>query len=159
MVKKIREIYTKALLAKGENRMLKNYEVKLNHPHHAILGCWITNHTMHALLDKDQGTIDGSFDMHLWYSYDEIKSEVIVIYCNYKMGVDLVWIDLQKTSQTEEILSVCLDEPKCKDVKIRSEDQIEVSVEWENELRVLGQTSIKIELQDDLDDIDTEFIK
>ena len=159
MVKKIREIYTKALLAKGRHTMLKNYEVQLNYPQCAILGCWITNHILHASLNQDQGVIDGSFDMHLWYSYDHIKSEVIVSYCNYKMILDLNWIDIQKTNQIEEILSTCLDDPKCKEVKILDQNQIEVSVEWENELRVLGETSMKIELQDDFDDINTEFIK
>ena len=46
----IREIYTKAIVAKGKKLSRNTYNFTLRHLPDDILGCWITNHHYEAAI-------------------------------------------------------------------------------------------------------------
>ena len=46
----IREIYTKAIVAKGKKLSRNTYNFTLSHLPDDILGCWITNHHYEAAI-------------------------------------------------------------------------------------------------------------
>lgn len=156
---RIREIYTKALLAKGNKTTLSTYTITLEHKCDTILGCWIINHQHVAEIKEHQTYSTGSYDVHLWYSYDDIKSEVLVNKITYCDELEVERIDPKEISTNDEAFSTCLQEPKCIRAMIIDEHTVEIDLEKIMEISILGETMIKIEMNDDINLIDTEFIK
>lgn len=155
----IREIYTKALLAKGMKTTLSTYKITLPNKCDTILGCWIVDHHHQAKIRENQTYSVGSYDVHLWYSYDKNKSEVFVSKITYCDEIVPEKLDSKEINENDETISTCLQEPKCITATIVEEKEIEVELEKIMEISVLGETVIKIEMRDDINQIDPNFIK
>ena len=67
----IREIVTKAVIAKGKKTIRIKANVLPNNDTFSILGCWVINHGFTATLDQDCVKVDGNFEINIWYAYDE----------------------------------------------------------------------------------------
>ena len=66
MAGKVYEIMTKATLSKGTKKRFLNMIMLLMID--KILGCWICNHQYQGIIREHQPFIEGSFDLHIWYS-------------------------------------------------------------------------------------------
>ena len=68
MAGKVYEIMTKATLSKGTKKTISKYDYVVNEID-KILGCWICNHQYQGIIREHQPFIEGSFDLHIWYSH------------------------------------------------------------------------------------------
>ena len=159
MSNNIREIYTKAIVAKGKKLSKSTYALNLKHIPHEILGCWITNHHYEATIKKGVPKIIGTFDVHIWYSHeDEIESSVEKHQITYVDDMQVVKKEDREFENADQVKARCLEKPKCLSA---SSKQYEISIEIEKEMQIeiSGETCIKVEVKteeeiwDDLDDI------
>ena len=65
-----KEIVTKAVVGKGKKSFKNNYTLETEHEPTTVLGCWVINHKFKGYKSGDQVGVDGSFDINIWYSYD-----------------------------------------------------------------------------------------
>ena len=97
----IREIVTKAVVAKGKKLFRINELVPLTETAEKILGCWIVNNEITTELLENKVKINGSFEINIWYAYDEkiYKCSKYKIYAETQS-------DLYKTCQLPDIKSI-----------------------------------------------------
>ena len=73
-----KEIVTKAVIGKGKKLFTNEYVVDVDKDVSTILGCWVINHNFHGEMVKNDIVITGSFDVNIWYSYDDdTKTDVL----------------------------------------------------------------------------------
>ena len=68
----VREIVTRAVLAKGRKILKVKETVNINDDVTSVLGCWIINHQFEATLIGKDVKINGSFENNIWYSLNII---------------------------------------------------------------------------------------
>ena len=141
-----REIVTKAVIAKGKKLFTSNGEVKVNNTTSTILGCWVINHNFNGVKNKDQVEIRGSYDINIWYSYDnDTKTEVVTKTDSY---VETVHLRDREDIEGEEIIVRSLKQPNCVKVDIAG-DKITYVVEKELGIELVGDIKVKIEANTD----------
>ena len=85
-----REIVTKAVIAKGKKLFTTENKVNVENSPSTILGCWVINHNFNGVKSGDNISINGSYDVNIWYSYDnDTKTEVVTKTDSYVETVHL----------------------------------------------------------------------
>lgn len=136
-----REIVTKAVVSKGKKLFTTSNSVTVNNPS-TILGCWVINHNFNGIKQGNQIVIDGSYDVNIWYSYDnDTKTEVLRETNNYREIVNMR--EVQDISG-EEIIVRSLKQPNCVKVEIDG-NKINYTVEKELGIELVGDIKVKIE--------------
>lgn len=136
-----REIVTKAIVSKGKKLFTTSNSVAVNNPS-TILGCWVINHNFNGIKQGNQIVIDGSYDVNIWYSYDnDTKTEVLRETNNYREIVNMR--EVQDISG-EEIIVRSLKQPNCVKVEIDG-NKINYTVEKELGIELVGDIKVKIE--------------
>ena len=80
-----KEIVTKAVVGKGKKYYKNTYTVNTDNNPDTVLGCWVINHKFSGSEENGKIVINGSFDVNLWYSYDNnTKTSVITKNIPYK---------------------------------------------------------------------------
>ena len=155
-----KEIVTKAVIGKGKKYYKNAYTIETEHIPTTVLGCWVINHSFKGADVGGKIVINGSFDINLWYSYDnDTKTTVITKKITYS---EAVMVRQRETSDasTKDIIVRSLKQPSCTNAK---ENGKSISVEIEKELgiEVVGDTKIKVPIEEEEDpwDLidDTEF--
>lgn len=145
-----KEIVTKAVIGKGKKYFKNKYDVKSDVMPSTILGCWIINHKFKGYVQSDDVVVDGSFDINIWYSYDnDTKTNVInknikysdLINIKTKLNVDLI---------DSQIIVRTLKQPTCSNVQINN-NIIDFDIEKELGIEVVGDEKVKIMVEDDED--------
>jgi len=163
----IREIYTKAIVAKGKKLSKNSYTFDLSEMPSTILGCWLTNHHYEASIKQGIPKIVGTFDVHLWYSYDDDStSKVEKKQVTYIDEMQVIKKEQREFESSDTLKARCLGKPKCLSASLR-ESQVICEIEKEMQIEISGETCIKVEVKneeevwDDLDDIQVnpDFIK
>ena len=162
-----REIVTKAVVSKGKKLFTTSNKVTVNNPS-TILGCWVINHNFNGIKTGNKITIEGSYDVNIWYSYDnDTKTDVIRETNNYSEVINMRERD---NSSGEEIIVRSLKQPSCVKVDIDGND-ILYTVEKELGIELVGDIKVKIEAnleedpwdeiveEKDIDNINEEFIE
>lgn len=138
-----KEIVTKAVIAKGKKLFTTNSTVKVENNPSTILGCWVINHNFNGVKSGDSIRINGSYDVNIWYSYDnDTKTQVIKETNNYSEVVHLRERD-EETSG-EEIIVRSLKQPNCVKVDIDG-NNINYIIEKELGIELVGDIKVKIE--------------
>ncbi len=138
-----KEIVTKAVIAKGKKLFTTNSTVKVENNPSTILGCWVINHNFNGVKSGDSIRINGSYDVNIWYSYDnDTKTQVIKETNNYSEVVHLRERD-EETSG-EEIIVRSLKQPNCVKVDI-DDNNINYTIEKELGIELVGDIKVKIE--------------
>lgn len=155
-----KEIVTKAIIGKGKKYYKNTYVIETENSPSTVLGCWVINHKFKGNDIGGKIVVDGSFDVNIWYSYDnDTKTTVITKKISYseammvrqKEGVD---------SSNKDIIVRSLKQPNCISA---SEDGKSISIDIEKELgiEIVGDTKVKVAIEEDEDpwDIieDTEY--
>ncbi len=137
---KVYEIMTKATLAKGTKKMISKHDYLVNDID-KILGCWICNHQYRGVI-KQQPVIEGSFDLHIWYSHlnDSFLLKQKVTYCD---EIDLS-IKNHETSQKDEVVVESLYLPRCIHAKLENKT-VHLEIEKQMSLKIIGDTTILVE--------------
>ncbi len=154
-----KEIVTKAVVGKGKKYYRNTYTVNTETTPNTVLGCWVINHKFSGREVDGKIEIDGSFDVNLWYSYDnDTKTSVITKNISYKEVVSVM--QRQTTdSSTKDIIVRSLKQPSCLSAK-EKDNTIVIDIEKELGVEIVGDTKVKIAIEEDeepWDEIDEEL--
>ena len=73
-----REIISKAVISKGKKTFSQKDSLKITNIPSTVLGCWVINHQFSGIKQNNQIIINGSYDVNIWYSYDnDTKTDVV----------------------------------------------------------------------------------
>ena len=159
-----KEIVTKAVIGKGKKRYKNSYTINTDNTPNTVLGCWIINHKFDGSQENNKIVINGSFDVNLWYSYDnDTKTTVITKAINYK---EIVSVNEKEKPDTDikDIIVRSLKQPTCISAA-ENGNTINIEIEKELGVEVVGDTKVKIAIEEDedawdiLDDDYTEEIE
>ena len=110
-----KEIVTKAVISKGKKLFTSNHSILTTNNPSTILGCWVINHNFTGVKSFNDIVIDGSYDVNIWYSYDnDTKTDVIRETNHYKEIVHM----RDRDDDNEEIIVRSLKQPNCIKVDI-----------------------------------------
>ncbi|UOQ93292.1 outer spore coat protein CotE [Halobacillus shinanisalinarum] len=171
-----REIITKAVCGKGKKFTEATNTISPSHRPTSILGCWVINHIYNAKKKGDHVEVTGSYDINVWYSYnDNTKTEVVTERVNYCDHVRLSVKDENCISDDLEVVAKAVQQPNCLECKIAAQGQkMVVEVEREFIVDVIGETKLCVKVDpngcgkdddyeydlssDDFSDIETDFL-
>jgi len=164
-----REIFTKAVCAKGRKYSQAVHIVKPANIPTSILGAWVINHTCTSQKVSDIVEVSGSYDVNIWYSYDNnTKTTVAKELVTYVEEITLDNVDENITGNNLEVITVVRQQPNCLEAKIDVDGKcIRVKVEKEFFTELVGETKIcvlvvepedkEIDEQELYDDIEEEL--
>ncbi len=139
----IREIVTKAVIAKGKKTIKLKSVVSPSNDTFSILGCWVINHGFTATLDQDCVVINGEFEINIWYAYDEnSKTDIAREVQTYTDSIKTRQI-VKNVNSTKDVIVRVLQQPTCTNASI-TENGIEVDVVLEEAVDVIGETKIAV---------------
>lgn len=155
-----KEIVTKAVVGKGKKYFKNNYSIKAENSPTTVLGCWVINHKFKGYKSGENIGVDGSYDVNIWYSYENDSKTTVV---NKKIDYNDTFNvktknDIDLTSDTDIIVRT-LKQPSCTHVEIDDEGNISFDIEKEMGVEIVGETKFKIATEDDedpWDDLDEE---
>ena len=154
-----KEIVTKAVVGKGKKYYRNTYTINTETKPDTVLGCWVINHKFSGEEVSGKIEIDWSFDVNLWYSYDnDTKTSVITKNISYK---EIVSVQQRQTtdSSTKDIIVRSLKQPSCLSAK-EKDNTIVIEIEKELGIEIVGDTKVKIAIEEDeepWDEISEEF--
>ena len=145
-----KEIVTKAVVGKGKKYFKNNYTIEATNKPTTVLGCWVINHKFKGYKTKEQIGVDGSYDVNIWYSYEnDSKTTVINKQINYNDLFNVkVKEDVDLTGDTDIIVRT-LKQPTCSKVNIEEDGKISFDIEKELGVEIVGETKMKIAIEED----------
>ena len=127
-----KEIVTKAVIGKGKKTIKKSYSMQTEEVPNTILGCWVINHSFSGSKQGDLINVNGSFDVNVWYSYDN-DTKTTVATQNFNYSELLKFKTISSQSSNEEIVVRSLKQPSVTNVEIKNG---KVNMEIEKELGI-----------------------
>lgn len=128
-------------------------------------------HRFQGTNKQNEVDINGSFDINVWYSYDNnSKTSVTTKTYNYEDVMKLRIKDMNALNNDNEIIVRSLKQPTVQDVKIVN-NQVELNIEKELGVEIVGESKVKIAVEEDempwddlyddqaIDNVDEEYIK
>ena len=144
-----REIVTKAVIAKGKKTFVTNDSVSVTNNPSTVLGCWVINHQFSGIKQNNQIIINGSYDVNIWYSYDnDTKTDVVRVTNSYNEIIHMR--EANSDALSEEIIVRSLKQPNCIKTEINN-NKIDYSIEKELGIELVGDVKVKIETTMDED--------
>lgn len=143
-----KEIVTKAVVGKGKKYYRNTYTVNTETKPNTVLGCWVINHKFSGHEVDGKIEIEGSFDVNLWYSYDnDTKTSVITKNIPYKEIVSVSQKEMADSSD-KDIIVRSLKQPNCVSAK-EKDNTIVIDIEKELGVEIVGDTKVKIAIEED----------
>ena len=147
-----KEIVTKAIIGKGKKSFKNNYTLTTETIPTTVLGCWVINHKFKGYKSGQKIGVDGSYDVNIWYSYDnDSKTTVVNKQITYN---DLFNVKVKEnadlTSDTDIIVRT-LKQPSCTEVEIDKDGNINFSIDKELGVEIIGETKMKIAIEEEED--------
>ena len=154
MFNNYKEIVTKAIIGKGKKTFKNEYEIDIDKKADTVLGCWVINHNLKGVKDGDYIRINGSYDINIWYSYDNnTKTDVVSKKMFYEEKVKVRVKDNSSLNDDSEIIIRSLKNPTCIDVS--NEDKtIKYTISKELGIEIVGDQKIRIAVSNNEDDYD-----
>ena len=147
-----KEIVTKAVIGKGKRTTKEEYSIKPEFKPDTVLGCWITNHEFSGELENQNIVINSSFDINVWYSYDDNKKTGVVSNTyKYKNKMNVNISSNARLNNETEVIVNALSDPSVLDVRVEGED-ILFNTTKEMGVEVVGNTKIKVSAEENYDD-------
>lgn len=145
-----KEIVTKAVIGKGKKYYKNSYTIETEHVPTTVLGCWVINHTFKGTDVGGKIVINGSFDVNVWYSYEnDTKTTVITKKITYSEAVMVRQRETTDTT-TKDIVVRSLKQPSCINAKENGKT-ISLDIEKELGIEVVGDTKIKVPIEEEED--------
>lgn len=145
-----REIISKAVISKGKKVFTQEDSITVNNSPSTILGCWVINHKFNGVKQNDKIVINGSYDVNIWYSYDnDTKTDVVKESHEYTEIVKMR--ETNASYDNTNIIIRSLTDPKCVSVNI-IENNINYQVDLELGIELVGDVKVKIAVDEELDD-------
>ena len=141
-----KEIVTKAVIGKGKKTFKNSYSMDVENEPSTVLGCWVINHKFKGYKSGDKIGVDGSFDVNIWYSYDnDTKTLVATKNITYN---DLFNLRATQDDQDTDIIVRTLNQPTCSNVSVLK-NKINFDIEKELGVELVGDKKFKIAVEDD----------
>ncbi len=145
-----KEIVTKAVIGKGKKYFKNNYSITVSDNPTTVLGCWVINHKFKGYKSGGKVGVDGSFDVNIWYSYDNDSKTTVV---NKKIEYNDLFnvktrTDADLTGDTDIIVRT-LKQPSCSKVNIEDNGVITFDIEKELGVEIVGETKMKIAIEEE----------
>ena len=142
-----KEIVTKAIIGKGKKYFKNNYSIEVSNNPSTVLGCWVINHKFKGYKSGDKIGVDGSFDVNIWYSYEnDSKTTVLNEKIEYN---DLFNVTVKEPVENDtDIIVRSLKQPTCSKVNVEN-GVISFDIEKELGVEIVGETKMKIAVEDD----------
>ncbi len=147
-----KEIVTKAVIGKSKKTSTHEYLISPEQKPDTVLGCWVINHKFNGTNNGGLVLLNGSFDVNVWYSYDnDTKTAVSTKTFTYtdKMPVHLK--DNSTLTNKEEIIVRSLKQPTVTNVSA-TDGIVKLNVEKELGVEIVGDTKIKVSIEEDEDE-------
>ena len=152
-----KEIVTKAIIGKCKKKVTSSYDIECDEKPNTILGCWVINHSFRGVNNLGKVNVSGSFDVNVWYSYDnDTKTAVTTRKFSYTDAINVPIKDNSKIDSNSEIIVNALKQPTVTDVKIIGE-LVNLKIEKEIGIEVIGNATVKIQVEDDYDDYEEVY--
>ena len=140
-----KDIVTKAVIAKGKKSTSNKYTLEPEEIPNTILGCWVINNTFNGTSVGDSIIVNGSFDVNVWYSYDN-DSKTAVSTKKYNYSDTMHMKSLNSLDSRPEVLVKSLKQPTVADVKIDN-GVVNLSIDKELGIEIVGNTKIKVPVE------------
>lgn len=145
-----KEIVTKAVIGKSKKTSTDEYSILLEENISNVLGCWVINHTFKGYNSNGKVAVNGSYDVNIWYSYDnDTKTEVLKEHNTYQEIVNVRRRE-DADSDQEEIIVRSLKQPNCVKVDIDG-NNINYVIEKELGIELVGDLKVKIQIDEEED--------
>ena len=144
-MKRLRQIVTKAVIAKGKKRTEQEELLKPPNTPTNILGCWVINHQYQAKKVGNFVDVSGKFDVNVWYAYNNhSKTAVYTETIPYRDRIKLHYRD-DEVGDSNDVHARVLQQPNCIEAVIAPcGEKIKVLVEREFLVEVVGETKVCI---------------
>jgi len=153
----LKEIVTKAVIGKTKKSSKDSFKVPVNDKISNVLGCWIINHTFNGSNSKNGVVVNGSYDVNIWYSYDNnTKTNVIVHNYTYNDLVNVKLKNNELLTNKNEIIVRSLNEPGVSSATLDG-NNIEITVDKTLGVEIVGDVKVRINALDIEDDYDDEL--
>ncbi len=154
MFNNYKEIVTKTVIGKGKKTFKNDYELTTDTDVDTVLGCWVINHKIHGKKDDEYIKINGSYDINIWYSYDNnTKTNVVSKKMFYEEKVRVKVRENGDLNDDSEIIIRSLKNPTCIDVS--NEDKtIKYTISKELGIEIVGDAKIRIPVSNTEEDYD-----
>lgn len=147
-----KEIVTKAVIGKGKKTTKENQTITTNDNVNNVLGCWVINHSFSGIINNGNIIVNGSYDVNVWYSYDNnTKTNVLIRKFNYSDPMNVKIKENSKLTNTSEIIVRSLSQPSVTDVS-NNGNEIILNIEKQMGVEVVGDTKVRVSVADDYDD-------
>lgn len=154
MFNNYKEIVTKAIIGKGKKTFKNEYEITTEKDVDTVLGCWVINHDLKGIKENDHIKIQGSYDINIWYSYDNnSKTDVVSKKMYYEEIVKIKTKEENDLTDETEVIVRSLKNPTCIDVS-NEDNTIKYTISKELGIEIVGDTKVKIAVSNDEDDYD-----
>lgn len=147
-----REIVTKAVIGKAKKTTGNIYNVETEERPNTVLGCWIINHNFNGTNNFGNVLVSGAFDVNVWYSYDnDTKTAVCTRRFTYNDKMNVPLKNDTVLDNSSEIIVRSLKQPTVTNVDVKN-GNVELTIEKELGVEVVGNTKVKIAIEDFDDD-------
>ena len=147
-----KEIVTKAIIGKGKKVINNTYTMNTEETPNTILGCWVINHNFQGKSINNSIMVDGSFDVNVWYSYDnDTKTGVSKESFSYSDKMNLKLKNNNSYDSNNEIIVKCLNQPTVTNVNLEN-GKVKLNLSKEMGVEILGDTKVKIMVDEKEDD-------
>ena len=147
-----KEIVTKAIIGKAKKTTNLNHSINVEDSINTVLGCWVINHTFNGINNNGKVSVNGSYDINIWYSYDNnTKTNVIVKRFNYQDSMNINIKENSEISSNSEVIVRSLNQPSVTDVSLDS-NIIKLTVHKELGVEIIGDTTVRISVDDEFDE-------
>ena len=155
-----KEIVTKAVIGKGKKYFKNTYTIEATNKPSTVLGCWVINNNFKGYKTGEQIGVDGSFDVNIWYSYEnDSKTTVINKQIKYNELFNVKVKQNAGLTGDTDIIVRALKQPSCSKVNIEDDGKITFDIEKELGVEIVGETKMKIAIEEDeepWEDLDNE---
>ncbi len=147
-----KEIVTKAIIGKAKKTSTNEFSITPELRPDTILGCWVINHRFNGVNNGGVVGIDGSFDINVWYSYDnDTKTAVSTNTFGYQDRMPVHLKDNSVLTNNEEIIVRSLKQPTVTNVSVDN-GVVKLNVEKELGVEIIGDTKIKVSIEEEEDE-------
>jgi len=147
-----KEIVTKAVVGKGKKATTSKYSIKPEIEPNTVLGCWIINHKFNGVTSNNDIYVNGSFDVNVWYSYDnDTKTGVCSNSFSYSDKMNVPINKSTNLTNNSEVIVSSLSDPNVVDVSVK-DGVISFDVRKEMGIEVVGDTKIRVNVEDNFED-------
>lgn len=152
-----KEIVTKTVIGKAKKTSKDNVIINTEQKPNTVLGCWVINHSFSGLNDHGIVKLNGTYDINVWYSYDsDHKTAVTTKSFSYNDSMNVPVKNNTEFNDDAEIIVRSLKQPTVSDVKI-NDGNVELLIEKEMGVEIVGESKIKVTIEDDEDDYEEIF--